>query len=45
MRTLVSLLSEPELEKKKCWNPAGATSASSSPSSIAGGVAVLKNAL
>ncbi len=45
MRTLVSLLSEPELEKKKCSKPAGATSDSSSASSIAGGVAVLKNAL
>ena len=45
MRTMVSLPSEPEPVKNTCLNCGGVTSASSSASSIAGGVAVLKKLL
>ena len=45
MRTMVSLPSEPEPLKNTCSKPGGATSASSSASSMAGMVAVWKKAL
>ena len=45
MRTTVSLPSEPEPVKNTCWKGGGVTWASSSASSMAGGVAVWKKAL